>query len=94
MIPERGTREERDPDDVVEMVRRFTHDVASPLTLVLALSELLMQQSRTGDPGHDDLAQIQASTREVLNMVRSLAARLPIRPGGPGAPHGLGEGDD
>jgi signal transduction histidine kinase len=72
------TRGDQTPDQVVDMVRQFTHDVASPLTLVLALSELLMQQSQPGSPGHEDLKQIQTSTREVLTMVRSLAARLPV----------------
>ena len=59
-------------EELQSLVTRFSHDVASPLTGVLALSEVLIQEARVGDRAADDLKRIHAAAEEIALMVRAL----------------------
>jgi hypothetical protein len=65
--------------ETVEAVRRFAHDVVSPLMSVLALSEVLILESRNDDRLNEDLRRIHAAAEEALTMVRALSVE--IKPG-------------
>jgi hypothetical protein len=72
--------------EIEDLVTRFSHDVASPLMLVLALSGLLVR-TKPNDDAAGDLKLIQAAAEEIATMVRELGARvapkktdLPIEP--------------
>lgn len=86
MTPDTPKSREDVPENIAALVAQFSHDVASPLTLVLALSELLLQTTDPGDRAHDDLTHIHAAAREALTMVRSLAARVAAQDHGSSAP--------
>jgi hypothetical protein len=58
----------------VDAVRRFAHDVVSPLMSVLALSEVLILESRPDERLNEDLRRIHAAAEEALTLVRSLSA--------------------
>jgi hypothetical protein len=58
-------------------VSRFSHDVASPLMCVLALSGLLVREGRTDAQTSDDLKRIQAAAEEIAVMVRTLGEQAP-----------------
>jgi len=60
----------------VDAVRRFAHDVVSPLMSVLALSEVLILESRPDERLNEDLRRIHAAAEEALTLVRSLSAEL------------------
>ena len=60
----------------VEAVRRFSHDVVSPLMSVLALSEVLLLESRHDERLSEDLRRIHAAADEALTMVRALGAEI------------------
>ena len=62
--------------DTVDAVRRFAHDVVSPLMSVLALSEVLILESRPDERLNEDLRRIHAAAEEALTLVRSLSAEL------------------
>lgn len=72
--------------EIAELVARFSHDVASPLTGVLALTEVLIQESQTTDRARDDLRRIHEAAEEIASMVLALSQRVaprqtPRRPG-------------
>ena len=58
--------------ETVETVRRFAHDVVSPLMSVLALSEVLILEARKDDRLNEDLRRIHAAAEEALTLVRAL----------------------
>jgi hypothetical protein len=62
-------------------VSRFSHDVASPLMCVLALSGLLVRETRVDDQTAEDLKRIQAAAEEIALMVRTLGERASPRAG-------------
>jgi len=62
--------------DTVETVRRFAHDVVSPLMSVLALSEVLILESREDDRLNEDLRRIHAAAEEALTLVRALSVEI------------------
>ena len=71
------TRPESNPAaGSVEAVRRFSHDVVSPLMSVLALSEVLLMESRHDERLNEDLRRIHAAAQEALTMVRALSAQV------------------
>ena len=65
--------------ETVETVRRFAHDVVSPLMSVLALSEVLILESRNDARLNEDLRRIHAAAEEALTLVRALTVE--IKPG-------------
>jgi signal transduction histidine kinase len=65
--------------EIADLVSKFSHDVASPLMLVLALSGLLVR-TRPADDMAGDLKQIQAAAEEIAKMVRELGARVAPKP--------------
>jgi hypothetical protein len=60
-------------------VSRFSHDVASPLMCVLALSGLLVREARVDAQTTEDLKRIQAAAEEIAVMVRTLSERASPR---------------
>ena len=62
--------------EAVEAVRRFAHDVVSPLMSVLALSEVLMLEARPDARLNEDLRRIHAAAEEALTLVRSLSVEI------------------
>lgn len=71
----------RAAESLPDVVSRFSHDVASPLMCVLALSGLLVREARAGNDTADDLKRIQAAAEEIAVMVRTLGERA--APSGP-----------
>lgn len=67
-----------------ELIARFSHDVASPLMLIVALTDLVARQPSIDDRMRDDLQQIHTAAREVATMVRGLGMAAGPR-GTPGA---------
>ena len=65
--------------EIAELVARFSHDVASPLTGVLALTEVLIQESQTTDRTRDDLRRIHAAAEEITAMVLALSQQVALR---------------
>ncbi len=63
------------PEQVADLVTRFSHDVASPLMCVLALSGLLVREAQAANRSGDDLKRIQAAAEEIAVMVRALGER-------------------
>jgi hypothetical protein len=61
-------------------VSRFSHDVASPLMCVLALTGLLVREGRADDQTNEDLKRIQAAAEEIAMMVRTLGEQVSRRP--------------
>ena len=59
-----------------EAVLRFAHDVVSPLMSVLALSEVLILESRKDDRLNEDLRRIHAAAEEALALVRALSVEI------------------
>jgi CheY-like chemotaxis protein len=72
-----------DPGAAVEplpaAVSRFSHDVASPLMCVLALTGLLVREARVDEQTAEDLKRIQAAAEEIALMVRTLGERAAPR---------------
>ena len=62
--------------ETAEAVRRFAHDVVSPLMSVLALSEVLILESRNDDRLNEDLRRIHAAAEEALALVRALSVEI------------------
>jgi len=62
--------------ETIEAVRRFAHDVVSPLMSVLALSEVLILESRKDDRLNEDLRRIHAAAEEALALVRALSVEI------------------
>lgn len=62
--------------ETVEAVRRFAHDVVSPLMSVLALSEVLILESRKDDRLNEDLRRIHDAAEEALRLVRTLSVEV------------------
>ncbi|HEX5069048.1 MAG TPA: hypothetical protein VFV78_02435 [Vicinamibacterales bacterium] len=60
-------------------VQKFSHDVASPLMCVLALSGLLVREGRADAQTTEDLKRIQAAAEEIALMVRTLGEHVPGR---------------
>ena len=73
---------ERSPEQTIEAVRRFTHDVVSPLMSVVALSEVLLLESRQDERLNEDLRRIHAAAEEAIGLVRALSAQVTDRSGG------------
>jgi hypothetical protein len=73
--PQNGPRSDV-PASTTEAVRRFSHDVVSPLMSVLALSEVLLLESRDDDRLNEDLRRIHAAAEEALMLVRNLTVQL------------------
>jgi len=69
----------RTPEESVEAVRRFTHDVVSPLMSVVALSEVLLLESRHDERLNEDLRRIHAAAEEAIGLVRALGAQFTER---------------
>jgi hypothetical protein len=68
--------------ETVEAIRRFAHDVVSPLMSVLALSEVLILESRDDVRLKEDLRRIHAAAEEAMNLVRALTVEIkPVRSG-------------
>ena len=70
-----------DPDPAqplspTDLLTRFTHDVASPLTGVLAFSELLTKELAAGSRAQEDVARIHAGALEIASLVRELSVRI------------------
>ena len=65
-----------DQTHTAEAVRRFAHDVVSPLMSVLALSEVLILESRNDARLNEDLRRIHTAAEEALTLVRALAAEI------------------
>ena len=65
--------------EIAELVARFSHDVASPLTGVLALTEVLIQEPQTTDRARDDLRRIHEAAEEIASMVLTLSQRVASR---------------
>jgi hypothetical protein len=63
-------------------VSRFSHDVASPLMCVLALSGLLVREGRADAQTSEDLKRIQAAAEEIAVMVRTLGEQAPTSASG------------
>jgi hypothetical protein len=57
-------------------VRRFAHDVVSPLMSVMALSEVLLLESRNDARLNEDLRRIHDAAEEALTMVRTLSVQV------------------
>jgi signal transduction histidine kinase len=76
---------ERAPVSTRDLIARFSHDVASPLMLIVALSDLLARQPAVDDRVRDDLQQIHSAAREVATMVRGLGMAAGPRAGGASA---------
>jgi hypothetical protein len=79
-----GVPEPASPDQIVDLVARFTHDVTSPLTSALLLSRFL---ATAGNGANEDAQRIHAAIEEVAGMVRTLTVRVASasglrRPGG------------
>ena len=62
------------PDDIVDLVVRFTHDVTSPLTSALLLSRFLNVTASDGP--NDDARRIHAALEEIAGMVRTLTVHV------------------
>jgi hypothetical protein len=62
--------------ETLEAVRRFAHDVVSPLMSVLALSEVLILEARKDDRLNEDLRRIHAAAEEALTLVRELNVKI------------------
>ena len=62
--------------ETIEAVRRFAHDVVSPLMSVLALSEVLILEARKDDRLNEDLRRIHAAAEEALTLVRALSVEI------------------
>lgn len=62
--------------ETVEAVRRFAHDVVSPLMSVLALSEVLILEARKDDRLNEDLRRIHDAAEEALTLVRTLSVEI------------------
>lgn len=62
--------------ETIEAVRRFAHDVVSPLMSVLALSEVLILEARKDDRLNEDLRRIHAAAEEALTLVRGLNVEI------------------
>ena len=63
------------PASARDLITRFSHDVASPLMCVIALSELLVHAPGADAASREDLRQIHEAAREIANMVRALSIR-------------------
>jgi hypothetical protein len=59
----------------LELVARFSHDAASPLMLIVALTDLLARLDTADAATRDDLRQIHEAARQVADMVRTLGVR-------------------
>ncbi len=55
-----------------EAIVRFAHDIASPLMMVLAMSEMLASDDSVGAGHRDDLNQIHAAAQDVSAMIKAL----------------------
>jgi EAL domain-containing protein (putative c-di-GMP-specific phosphodiesterase class I)/ActR/RegA family two-component response regulator len=62
--------------ELAETVLRFAHDVASPMMMVLALSELLLQDGALSATHREDVDQIHRSAKEVAAMLKALQRRV------------------
>jgi len=61
----------------VDLVKRFTHDIASPLACLVAISELAVLQARSaGGAVPEDLQTIHTAVREVATRVHTLAVEI------------------
>lgn len=67
------------PVETLERVRRFSHDIVSPLMSVLALSEVLMLEAKGDDRLNEDLRRIHAAAEEALSLVRALGSEVGTR---------------
>ena len=68
----------------VAVVQRFSHDVASPLMSVLALTEVLLLEARPDERLSEDLRRIHAAAEEAIGLVRALNAEImAAQPGKP-----------
>ena len=65
-----------------EAVRRFTHDVVSPLMSVVALTEVLLLEARADERLNEDLRRIRAAAEEAIGLVRALNAEVTADPSG------------
>jgi len=63
-------------EEIADLVARFSHDVASPLTGVLALCEVLIHEGQTDDRSREDLKRIHAAAEEIAAMVLALGTRV------------------
>ena len=65
-----------------DQIARFSHDVASPLMLIVALTDLVARNASIDARLRDDLQQIHTAAREVATMVRALGMAAGPRAGG------------
>lgn len=70
------TPPELSKQDIAALVTAFSHDVSSPLTGVLALSDVLLQEGGVSERAREDLQRIHAAAEEIALMVRTLAERV------------------
>jgi signal transduction histidine kinase len=71
-------------DAITDLVRRFTHDVASPLGVVLSMTSLLHHLTPENSQTGEDLRTIHAAAAEVATMVRDLSDRVKAEMDTPG----------
>jgi hypothetical protein len=59
-------------DAARELISRFTHDIASPLLLMVALTDLVARLDVVDETLRADLKQIHGAAREISGRVRAL----------------------
>ena len=67
---------DRVPDEAGPVVMTFTHDVVNPLMSILALTQVLLLESRPDERLNEDLRRIHDAAEEALGLVRSLAIKV------------------
>ena len=81
-VPQDTNPPETAPASARDLIARFSHDVASPLMLIVALTDLVARQPAVDDRLRGDLQQIHSAAREVATMVRGLGLTAGPRTGG------------
>jgi hypothetical protein len=66
----------RVPAEAGPVVMTFTHDVVNPLMSILALTQVLLLESRPDERLNEDLRRIHDAAEEALGLVRSLAVKV------------------
>jgi hypothetical protein len=59
-----------------DIVSRFAHDVASPLTMVIAVAEMLLEEAERSDRGADDIRDVLSAAQEISSAVQELRERI------------------
>lgn len=68
------TRNERNAE-IVQLVRRISHDANNPLTAALGHVQLLLEDPAVGDPGvRESLEVVESELRRLVDILRGLHA--------------------